>query len=200
MGKWIHTQFEEQFFVYERSACADIVHVTEYLIDAGGVLAGADQGKQWGMEHKRRMLADEYEHVLADLKEHVCTPACTTSDTGKCLVRVADSYLSNHREYMNRYAELIIANLPVGSGEAESGIRHVIKRRMAVAGAWTEENASLLLALITIRKSGWWDDFWRWRVERDRQAWRQRETTQAKVIFRGKRRAARNQSEDAPVN
>jgi hypothetical protein len=187
MGKWIHTQFEEQFLAYMHSACADIVHVTEYLIAAGGVLAGTEQAKQWGMEHKRRMLASEYEHVLADLNGHICTSACTKSDSGKCLVRVAEGYLSNHREYMNKYAEFIIANLPVGSGEAESGIRHIIKRRMAVAGAWSEENASLLLALVTIRASGWWDDFWQWRSDRDRTAWQVRKTTQATVAFRGKR-------------
>jgi hypothetical protein len=60
---------------------------------------------------------------------------------------------------MDQYVELMIANLPVGSGEAESGIRHVIKRRMAVAGAWDEENAGLMLALLAIRAGGWWDDF-----------------------------------------
>jgi hypothetical protein len=29
MGKWIHSQFEHEFCAYERSACADIVHVAE---------------------------------------------------------------------------------------------------------------------------------------------------------------------------
>ena len=188
MGKWIHTQFEEQFGAYEHSACADIMHVAEYLVAAGGVLVGQDGALPWGMEHKRRMLAGEFEHVLADLKGHTCTPGCAKNDSGKCLVRVAEGYLSNHREYMDQYVEFMIANLPVGSGEAESGIRHVIKRRMSIAGAWTEEHAGLLLALLTIRASGWWDDFWRWRDERDRQAWCTRQTSDAKVLLRNKRR------------
>ena len=90
---------------------------------------------------------------------------------------------------MNQYAEFIIANLPVGSGEAESGIRHVIKRRMSVAGAWTETNAGLLLALLTIRASGWWDAFWQWRRDKDRRAWTHRTRATTKVLFRSKRRA-----------
>jgi hypothetical protein len=83
----------------------------------------------------------------------------------------------------------MIANLPVGSGEAESGIRHVIKRRMAVAGAWTEESAKLMLALLSIRASGWWDHFWRWRAEQDKAAWRDRQCGAKKIQFRCKRRA-----------
>ena len=140
-----------------------------------------------GMEHKRRMLAGEFEHVLADLKTHTCGPGCATNDSGKCLVRVAEGYLENHREYMDQYVEFMIANLPVGSGEAESGIRHVIKRRMSVAGAWDEKNAGLMLALLAVRASGWWDAFWQWRAERDREAWRGRQAGATKVLFRNKR-------------
>jgi hypothetical protein len=61
MGKWIHSQFEQQFFAYERSACADIMHVAEYLIDAGRVIASQEEAAAWGMQRKRRMLAGEYD-------------------------------------------------------------------------------------------------------------------------------------------
>ncbi len=187
MGKWIHTQFEEQFGAYEHSACADIMHVAEYLTDAGRVVAGEEKATPWGMEHKRRMLAGEFEYVLGQLSAHECAPGCAKNENGKCLVRVAQGYLTNNRAYMNEYVELMIHNLPVGSGEAESGIRHIIKRRMVIAGAWDEKNASLLLALLTIRASGWWDDFWSWRSERDKEAWRARQTGGEKVVFRNKR-------------
>ena len=88
---------------------------------------------------------------------------------------------------MNQYAELMIANLPVGSGEAESGIRHVIKRRMSVAGAWDEKNACLMLALLTIRASGWWGQFWHWRAQRDREAWRGRQAGTIRTVSRNRR-------------
>jgi hypothetical protein len=187
MGKWIHTQYEREFEAYEHTACADIMHVADYLVDAGLVLTDEEKKLAWGMEHKRRMLAGEFEHVLADLKAHTCGPSCAKNESGKCLARVAEGYLENHREYMDQYVEFMIANLPVGSGEAESGIRHVIKRRMAVAGAWDEKNAGLMLALLAIRASGWWDDFWQWRAEGDRAAWRSRQAGTTTVLFRNKR-------------
>lgn len=191
MGKWVHTQYEAAFCAYEHTACADIMHVAEYLVEAARVLVGEEQALGWGMEHKRRMLAGELEHVLADLKGHVCGPGCAKDEHGKCLVRVAERYLSNNRAYMDQYVEFMIANLPVGSGEAESGIRHVIKRRMDVAGAWDEENAKLMLALLSIRASGWWDHFWQWRTEKDKTAWRARLSSEVKVLFRNKRAAVR---------
>ncbi len=153
MGKWIHTQFEEQFFAYERSACADIMHVVQYLIDAGRVIAGPDKAVGWGMERKHRMLAGQIDSVLADLTAHPCGTDCAKDENGKCLAAVARRYLTNNGRYMKDYEDLMARDLPIGSGEAESGIRHIIKRRMAVAGAWEEANAQLLLALLAIRTS-----------------------------------------------
>jgi len=188
MGKWIHSQFEEQFSAYERSACADIMHVAGYLIDAGRGIAGQDEAVGWGMERKRHMLAGEYEKILAELADHQCQPECPKTEKGKCLVRVAHTYLDNNGAYMKDYEDFMVRDLPVGSGEAESGIRHVIKKRMSVAGAWEEKNAPLILALLAIRASGWWDDFWRWRAQRDRQTWHERQQGKVKMLFRGKRR------------
>jgi hypothetical protein len=188
MGKWIHTQFEQQFWAYERSACADIMHIAEYLTDAGRAIVGQEKAKGWGMQRKRRMLAGEYSSVLGEIKEHECTPSCAKNESGKCLARVAQTYLDNNGAYMKDYEDFMVRGLPVGSGEAESGIRHIIKRRMSVAGAWEEKNASLMLALLAIRASGWWDEFWQWRTERDRQAWRHRQEGRVKALFRAKRR------------
>jgi hypothetical protein len=190
MGKWIHSQFKEQFAAYEHSACADIVHVAMYLIDAGRVMVGDAKATPWGMEHKRRMLAGEIDGVLARLTEHTCSPQCQKDERGTCLARAAARYLTNNRAYMENYEDFMVRNLPVGSGEAESGIRHIIKRRMSVAGAWTEEHAGLLLALLAIRACGWWDDFWAWRSAADKAAWRSRQQAEVKVLFRGKRRKA----------
>jgi hypothetical protein len=193
MGKWIHSQFEQQFFAYERSACADIMHVAEYLTDAGRVVVGQEHAKGWGMERKRKMLAGQHEEILAELADHTCQPTCTKNENGKCLVRVAQTYLENNGCYMKDYEDFMVRGLPVGSGEAESGIRHVIKKRMSVAGAWEESNAPRLLALLAIRASGWWDDFWKWRVERDRRAWHDRREGRTKVTFRAKRRRKKDE-------
>jgi len=187
MGSWIRAQFETQFDTYERSACADIMHVTDYLIDAGRIIAGSDGAVGWGMMQKRRLLDGHFDVVLADLQAHQCTDQCTSDEHPQCRVAIARRYLKNHSSYMDGYADIRSSDLPVGSGEAESGVRHLIKRRLSIAGAWTEEHADLMLALITIRASGWWDDFWRWRNQRDLETWHKRQRGDLRPCFRAHR-------------
>jgi hypothetical protein len=189
MGKWIHSQFDTQFEVYEHSGCADIMHVADYLVAAARVLVRQDNATSWGMEHKRRLLKGQFDHVLSKLQSHVCDENCIKDENKKCLVRVAERYMTNNRTYMENYPDFMIRDLPVGSGEAESGIRHVIKRRMSVAGAWTETHAGWMLGLLAIRASGWWDDFWNFRHERDKQAFRDRKEGRLKVEFRNRRKS-----------
>jgi hypothetical protein len=187
MGRWIHPQFEQQFDSYERSACADIMHVTDYLIDAGRVVAGVDGAIGWGMMQKRRLLDGQFDAVRADLAAHACTETCTSDEHPQCRVVIARRYLENHESYVDQYAEIRRRDLPVGSGEAESGVRHLLKRRMSVAGAWTEAHADLMLGILAIRASGWWDDFWAWRDQRDCEQWHQRQRGACHARFRGRR-------------
>ena len=176
MGRWIHTQFEEQFGVQDHSAVADIIHVTEYLYSAGKNIAGKEGAKDWAMLRKERLLEGRLSGVLRSLSAHKCTHACVLDDDGEtCTTLVARRYLRNARKYLN-YPDAIAEDFSIGSGEAESGIRHLVRSRMDVAGAWNETNANLLLAIISIRASGWWEDFWKWREKRDIQRWRQRQS------------------------
>lgn len=51
--------------------------------------------------------------------------------------------------------------LPIGSGEIESGHRHVIQQRFKLAGAWWKEpNAEAMLRLRVGRSSNLWDYYW----------------------------------------
>lgn len=189
MGRWIHTQFEEQFHAHTHSACADICHVTDYLCDAGRGLVGEAQATSFGMESKRRLLDGDIDTVTARLQGHACNDTCPVDEHGVCVVRVAKRYIDNHRVYLD-YPPILARDLPVGSGEAESGIRHLIKKRLDVAGAWLEDNAKRMLALISIRASGLWDEFWRWRDRRDVDAWHKRQRGEQPSRFRGRPRGA----------
>lgn len=189
MGRWIHSQFEEQFHDHDRSACADICHVTGYLCEAGRELVGEERAASLGMECKRRLLEGDLHTVTAKLKDHECSEKCLCDEHGVCVVRVARRYLDNHRGYLD-YPPILAKDLPVGSGEAESGIRHLIKKRLDVAGAWVEANAQRMLALISIRASGLWDEFWRWRDRRDVDTWHRRQRGEGISAFRGRPRGA----------
>jgi hypothetical protein len=190
MGKWIHTQFNEQFHAYRRTLTADISHVTEYLTDAARVIVGSDQAESWAMARKHRLLDGAIDAVLADLAEHRCgakgSAPCVKNDQSKCLVRVAERYIRNHRIYMN-YPEIRTRGLAVGSGEAECGVKQM-KKRLDVPGGWKESNAQLMLALLCIRRSGWWDDFWSWRDRRDVAQWSRRQRGKDLPRFRGRSR------------
>jgi hypothetical protein len=184
MGVWIVGQLEQQFVGYELSALADIIHVTEYLTDAGRVMVGEEGAKAYGRRLKQLLILGKLEDVISELESHECSGHCLTDERGTCLVRAAYRYLDNHRCYLD-YPWALERDLPIGSGEAESGIRHVFKKRMDVAGAWKEENAQRVLALITIRASGWWDDFWCWRDKRDLDQWHLRQRGEGGPRFRG---------------
>ncbi len=190
MGTWIRTQFEEQFAAYPRSAVADIYHVAEYLCAAGKNMAGEQGAEAWGKERKHWLLLGELDKVLGELQSHTCGLTCLKDAHGKCLARVAEGYLSKFRRYMN-YPPVLEQHLPVGSGEAESGIRHLIRRRMDVAGAWREDNADAVLALVAVRASDLWEEFWKWRDEQDLDLWRKRQRGEIKAQFRGNRRTAK---------
>lgn len=59
------------------------------------------------------------------------------------------------------YLGAILCGLPIGSGEIESGHRHVIQKRMKRAGMWwKEENAEKILQLLTLRSNDRWEDYW----------------------------------------
>lgn len=75
-------------------------------------------------------------------------------------VRSAYDYLQERRDYLD-YAGARAQNLPIGSGEIESGHRHVIQHRLKLSGGWwTEKNMESMRQLRTARANGWWDIYW----------------------------------------
>ena len=75
-------------------------------------------------------------------------------------MRAAQRYLSGRREQLD-YAGARAAGLPIGSGEVESGHRHVIQQRLKLAGCWWKENnAEAMLGLRVARANQRWDSYW----------------------------------------
>ena len=76
------------------------------------------------------------------------------------VVRAAYRYLFNRPNHLD-YQGAIGSNLPIGSGEIESGHRYVIQGRLKLAGSWwTIENAKAMLALRICRTNQSWDAYW----------------------------------------
>jgi len=186
MAAWQALQFQEQFDMQPRSTiCCDFYHAMEYVAGAAPGLVPESERAQWRKIKARQLMAGERATILDDLKKHSCAGGrCPATDGGECAVKAAIRYVSRNGQYMD-YPTFVSEGLPIGSGEIEGLIRHAVRRRLDIPGDWREANLRLMTALLTVRHSGWWGDFWLWRDKRDRQKMRQRLAGLAPSRFRG---------------
>lgn len=76
-------------------------------------------------------------------------------------VRAAIRYITNRPGQFD-YPTALKNELPIGSGEIESTHRHLIQKRMKIAGAWWKlDNARNMLELRSHRANNNWDQYWR---------------------------------------
>jgi len=176
-GTWIKPQFLRVFGDSPHSICLDRPHVIEYLSDAAKALF-PDESQQ---EDQRVWLNDTKEHLQAGTWSTVVQNLRFSEAKD---VVAARTYVENHHEDM-LYSRYEAEGLPIGSGEAEGAIRHQVRARFDNAGVWREEHLSPMGALLSIRQSGWWEDFWMWRESRDVEAFRARQRGEHKRKFRG---------------
>jgi hypothetical protein len=147
---WIAEQFNGQFGA-QGAYLLDFYHVSEYLAQA----APARPSRQWLKRQQGYLLQNRLGPTLQSLGRRLETPSAKEQP-----VRAAHRYLSERRDQLN-YADARAAGLPIGSGEIESGHRHVLQRRLKIAGAWWKEsNAEAMLGLRAQRASGLWQTYW----------------------------------------
>jgi Uncharacterised protein family (UPF0236) len=152
---WIALQAQHRFGP-QASYLVDFYHVSEYLSAAAASIAPTGR-TAWRHRQQARLKENELAAVLAELRPHL--EAEQTPDT-EAPVRACHRYLSNQREHLD-YRSALSQNLPIGSGEVESGHRYVIQARLKRAGAWwKEENAEKMLALRVTRANGEWEAYW----------------------------------------
>lgn len=190
MAQWQALQFDEQFGAQPKATlCADFYHTLEYIAGAArGLQPEGDERKRWLAMQARRLKQEDRTSILADLRKHTCRRGpCHKTDKDECAVVAATRYLTRNGKYMT-YRAFIAEELPIGSGEVEGRIRHIVRRRLDVSGDWREEHLPLFTALLTIRHSGWWDDFWDWLDEQDRKRFQRRPLGERRNRFRGPRK------------
>jgi len=154
---WILAGFEEQFGAGQDSRASytvDFHHVSDYLAAAALVVA-PERNKAWLHEQQGLLLDNQVESVLGTLEKSLEAP-----QQKEAPVRSAHGYMSERKEHMD-YAGARAAGLPIGSGEVESGHRHVLQKRLKIAGAWwLERNAQAMLQLRTTRANNDWNKYW----------------------------------------
>ena len=133
----------------------DFYHVSQYLAQAATKVVHLDKQREWTRRQQGRLLNNQTEKILRSLQSHLEPP-----NTEEAPVSAAHRYLSERHDCLD-YAAARAAELPIGSGEVESGHRHVIQRWLKVAGAWWNQiNAQAMLNLRTARANRHWSQHW----------------------------------------
>jgi len=154
---WILNTFQEQFDTSQDGRATytvDFHHVSDYLAAAASVIA-PERNKDWLHQQQELLLQNKVTEVLTTLESHL-EPA----QQQETPIRTAHGYISQRQHHMN-YAGAKAAGLPIGSGEVESGHKHVLQKRLKIAGAWwLERHAELMLQLRTVRANRDWNTYW----------------------------------------
>ncbi len=154
---WIVKTFAEQFGAGPGSRAAytvDFHHVSDYLAAAAQVIA-PQSNKDWLHQQQEHLLHNGLRNVLSTLGKSL-----EPLEQEEAPVRSAHDYIDERRGHMD-YAGARAAGLPIGSGEVESGHRHVLQKRLKIAGAWwLRPNAETMLQLRTVRANQDWQQYW----------------------------------------
>lgn len=152
---WIAEQIEKQFGA-RATYTIDFCHFASYLSEAAQCCAPNDT-KSWFNAQKKRMKANGYNAVLAELRDHIDN--CAKSDT--CKAKKCFAYMDRRPSYFD-YESTIASDLPIGSGAIESAHRSVIQRRLKLPGAyWNLRNANAMATLRTVRANRHEDLYWK---------------------------------------
>ena len=154
-ASWIANQVEDKFGT-QGSYLIDFFHLCEYFAAAAKGIG--DGSPEWLATQKQRMKNNEAWKVLRALELFIEDPEVPDDQAP---VKACYRYINNRPDQFN-YKDAIKEGLPIGSGEVESGHRHVIQARLKRPGAWwDEENAQYMLNLRTLRtEEEQWELYW----------------------------------------
>jgi hypothetical protein len=153
---WIVKQVEEKLGE-SATYLIDFYHVSEYLAAAAESIAGAKGKAAWLHQQQECLKQNRVDPVLTRVGAHLEPPEI---EDNQAPVRVCERYLRNRLPYLD-YQRALAEDLPIGSGEVESGHRGVIQARLKLSGAWWKpDNADAMLALRTVRASDQWQAYW----------------------------------------
>jgi hypothetical protein len=151
---WILEKFKENF-AEQGQYLLDFYHVSEYLARAARVIAGEKKALTWVRRQQGRLLNNQASKVLRSLSQQL-----EPESQAETPVRDAYRYINQRRANLD-YRNAREKKLPIGSGEIESAHRHLIQKRLKLAGAWWKEtNAQAVITLRTARANQCWETYW----------------------------------------
>lgn len=167
---------EEQLQTLRRLAVArglnltiilDIIHVCEYLWKASLCFhpEGDPAREDWVQERLLRILNGKSSQVAAGMTRSATMRGLEEKDRES--VDACASYLVNHADYLH-YDRYLAAGLPIATGVIEGACRYLVKDRMDITGArWRLRSAEAVLRLRALRKSGDFEEYWKFHEQRE---------------------------------
>ena len=151
---WIVDRFKENFG-QQGDYLLDFFHVSEYLAAAGKAIKGEKKCSAWLRRQQGRLLKNQWSKVLRSMEAYR-----EPLQSKEAPVRAAWRYLRERTGHLD-FQRARRRNLPIGSGEIESAHRHVIQKRLKLAGSWWKEtNAQAMINLRTARANHDWNTYW----------------------------------------
>lgn len=144
----------------------DILHVTPRIWSAAKLIHSSfKEQTKFVYEQTGRILNGEVKSVVHSLRS--LATRRELSNKKKASLEVICNYLAKNADRM-RYNEYLAAGYPIASGVIEGACRHVVKDRLERTGmSWTRSGAQAMLNLRAIWTSNRWDDYVKYRVEKE---------------------------------
>jgi exonuclease VII small subunit len=138
----------------------DIIHVIEYLWDAGRVFypeAGSEL-ESWVRLRLLEILRGKAGYVAGGMRRSATRRGLLYKE--RKTVDACANYLLTYGPYL-KYNHYLAQGFPIATGVVEGACRHLVKDRMEVTGArWTLTGAEAVLRLRALRSSRDFDEYW----------------------------------------
>ena len=151
--------------------CLDIVHVMEYVWEAGTALYGEKGAGRvpWVRKTALALLRGEVGRVLGGMRQMVTKDGRRLKTSQKRALAKVIGYFENHRHKM-RYDEWLAQGYPIATGVVEGSCGALVKDRTDGSGMrWTRVGAQAVLDLRSVKKNGHWNSFWDFHIARERE-------------------------------
>jgi hypothetical protein len=157
-AKWIEIQMRMKF-QSRVNYLIDFYHISEYLSEAANH-SWTSEKEKWLKEKQALLKENKHKEVLKSIRIRLPIDWDPNQEEEGTPVEKCYKYILN-RENCLDYKGALERDLPIGSGEIESGHRHIIQKRLKIAGAWWKPStANHMLALRTLRANEDWDSYW----------------------------------------
>lgn len=145
----------------------DLIHVCEYLWKASLCSHTEDDPARevWVQERLLRILQGKSSQVAAGMTRSATMRGL--KEKARKSIDACASYLINHADYLH-YDRYLAAGLPIATGVIEGACRYLLKDRMDITGArWRLRSAEAVLRLRALRKSGDFEEYWKFHEQRE---------------------------------